>query len=743
MEENDSETLDAGDSPGICVNLEYYLDNNEKKEGQLEFGSYNDKIEKISYEEITYSFYEFLKYNSNIESDDIELNNIKYEFIRYFDGEGWILLNEKEIIFFDNELTSAILKIMIKATIICGDTKDIKKKYENIDKEIDYIYTEMLKENADYSSPPDAPLNLVVLTANPLMHKGKELRTMNDFNTITSRIYNLFSEEDCLNYTEFGPLTKKTLKNILTDEEKRPVILHLICKSTYLIEDNNIINENQQNLNNNDCTYLIFEKDYNSKDQIYNYNSEFINKEKLENEIFNFKDNPGLKENINKITLIISTPLAEDVYNIFKDFGFKNILIQHTTLADVKYVAEFNKTFYKSLITHLSQPINIIYEEALNIDINKKKSPVFCCCFHKHKKTCDFMKNIKNEIYNENEPSNKIKPDKIKQLIPHFYHLLPDCNFSEKCFEKINLYNSEKIKSEKYPENSFSFHHHICFEAFKELKQERIVKIKYNRKIIKYYNICCCKEEPKKHNINYIFPKDFNGKEKNNQIRFRRAEIMKENNYIPKYEKMKLLVGKNNFVLDVLKFFFSDFLYLNIWGDNIENLKKFGKIVKEYYLERYHFYGEEEKFKDLKKNLSVQEFLDDDDMDKIFEDMNLNMNKSALSSNQVFRDKKIKEIDEIDLTKDNKNIFREEKKLNFNIVYFIYVYDSKLVDKIKFSKYKTIIFSEDELDKKNIKKIEITKEPSLKTEKEYKNFVALNEYITFQNKSIVRNWRKK
>ena len=119
MEENDSETLDAGDSPGICVNLEYYLDNNEKKEGQLEFGSYNDKIEKISYEEITYSFYEFLKYNSNIESDDIELNNIKYEFIRYFDGEGWILLNEKEIIFFDNELTSAILKIMIKATIIC------------------------------------------------------------------------------------------------------------------------------------------------------------------------------------------------------------------------------------------------------------------------------------------------------------------------------------------------------------------------------------------------------------------------------------------------------------------------------------------------------------------------------------------------------------------------------------------------------------------------------------------------
>ena len=85
-----------------------------------------------------------------------------------------------------------------------------------------------------------------------------------------------------------------------------------------------------------------------------------------------------------------------------------------------------------------------------------------------------------------------------------------------------------------------------------------MVKIRYNKKAIRFYNICCCKEEPSKHNINFIFPKDFNNNTKNNQIRFRRTEIMKENKYFPKYEKMKLLVGKNNFVLDVLKFFFSE-----------------------------------------------------------------------------------------------------------------------------------------------------------------------------------------
>ena len=116
----------------------------------------------------------------------------------------------------------------------------------------------------------------------------------------------------------------------------------------------------------------------------------FIDKKKLEKEIFNFEHNKKLKENVNKIILIISTPLSKDVYNIFKNFGFKNIIIQHTTLADVNFIADFNYTFYKDIITHLNQPIKDIYEDALNCDRDGANPPTFCCCFHKHKTTCDF-----------------------------------------------------------------------------------------------------------------------------------------------------------------------------------------------------------------------------------------------------------------------------------------------------------------------------------------------------------------
>ena len=102
------------------------------------------------------------------------------------------------------------------------------------------------------------------------MHNEKELRTINDFNIITSKIYKSFEEEDYLKYTEFLPLTFKTLNNVITDEQKRPVILHLICKSTFIIpeqEKDNIISENSE-----DYTNLIFEDDNNY------YYSEFINK---------------------------------------------------------------------------------------------------------------------------------------------------------------------------------------------------------------------------------------------------------------------------------------------------------------------------------------------------------------------------------------------------------------------------------------------------------------------------------
>ena len=66
------------------------------------------------------------------------------------------------------------------------------------------------------------------------MDGEKQLRTVNDFNIITSKIYEAFDEKDFLKYTKFLPLTFISLKNIITDEQKRPVILHLICKKKYL-----------------------------------------------------------------------------------------------------------------------------------------------------------------------------------------------------------------------------------------------------------------------------------------------------------------------------------------------------------------------------------------------------------------------------------------------------------------------------------------------------------------------------
>ena len=343
------------------IELIYYLNDDEEKKGNLKF-SYDKNIEIISYGDITNSFYSFLIENQENEIDNperqnlnINENNIIYDTIRYFDGEGWIILKENDVIFLDEELTLDNLKIMIYSDIICEKEMNIKKKYDKIDKEISYIYKQITtQKNNDSSLEPYAPLNLVVLTSNPLMNDKKELRIINEFNMITNKIYNLFEEEDYLKYTEFLPLTFNTFKNAITNEQKRPVILHLICKSTYIFPEedkNNILSGNSE-----DYTNLIFEND-----KKY-YNLEFINKKKLEDEIFN---NPKLeekvKENIKKIILIISTPLSKDVYNIFSKFGFKNILVQHTTLADLEFIADFNYTFYSDIITHNLLPILIIH----------------------------------------------------------------------------------------------------------------------------------------------------------------------------------------------------------------------------------------------------------------------------------------------------------------------------------------------------------------------------------------------
>ena len=312
----------------VNVDLIYYLDDQEAKKGNLKL----KKNEIISYIDITESFCSFLEENQKNENDssneryfDKGKNNIIYESIRYFDGDGWIKLNENEVISIDEELTLNNLKIMIYCDILSTKEMNIKKNYEKIDKQIINIKSQM-SQYKNYDSTFDAPLNLVVLTANPLMDGEKELRIINEFNIITSKIYKSFEEkDDYLKYTKFLPLTLNTFKNFITNEQKRPVILHLICKSIYNIQEKD--KDNIQPENSEDYTNLIFEDDNNY------YNLNFVNKKILEDKIFNYNSHPELKENVKKIILIISTPLSKDVYNIFKNFGFKNIIIQHTTLA--------------------------------------------------------------------------------------------------------------------------------------------------------------------------------------------------------------------------------------------------------------------------------------------------------------------------------------------------------------------------------------------------------------------------
>ena len=726
----------------ISLGLEYFLNNEEKKEGNLILNHFTEYYDRISYEEIVYSFYLFLETTTLPEEiKKIKPDNFKCDFIRYLDGDGWILLEENEFIFLDNDLNLSNLKIMIKATVYPYDQYNIIKKCDDIEKEINYTYNEMLEKNLD-NSPPDAPLNLVVLTANPLMDGKEELRTMNDFNIITSTIYNLFETEDYLKYTEFGPLTKKTLKNILSNKEKIPVILHLICKSTYIKDEKS----NKYKAN------LIFEKIYNSKRPFDNYDLEFVDENTLMEELFKGELAEEIKENIKKITLIISTQLAEDVYNnIFKNFGFKNILVQHTTLADINFITEFNKSFYQDLIRHLAKPINTIFESALIISNEKTDFKTFCCCFHSHKDTCScpILENLTNEIYNK-ESIDDPKKNKMKTLIPHFYHLFPLCKVY------ISSKGNNSIINSKIPNYSFSLHSGTCLTYMNPDSISCFLHEVHKSSKKLFYNVCCCDEKPENHNINMIFRKDFTEENKNHQIHFRKAGTLREKINFPNYEKQKLLVGKNKSIFQALQFFFSGFNYCNIYGDNIENLKKFGRILKEYYLERYYFYelnNNDKNENNTNEDMSLNRNISEPIINTVYnneqgfiknDDINLTRKLSyPLSSDQPHQ---IKEILEIEY----ENFINAQQEFNFNIIYFIYISDEEKINKnnkkISLNNKKIIFFSEKKLTIiDNILNIKLTKEPIFQSEsKYYKNTgkVSLNEYIKFQHLKDVQNWRK-
>ena len=562
------------------INILYFLNKNKEQRGQMEIEKINNE-NIITYEEIKFSFEQFLiKKMNKLEKSEVVSeeeffdindinNNIIYHYIGYSEGNGYLILEENGIIFLDENLKLDNLKIKIKATILTKDKINIQNKMEKIKIEIDNI--KMKLEDIKHNDINYFHFNSIILIANPLKDdRGKELRTMNDFNIIPATLYNLFNEEDYLKYTEFGILTEESFKKAI---KKEFFIIHLICKSTYIYDEKKYAGD--KNKSSADFVNLIFEK-------TNNYIGDFINKERLD-KIFSDTE---IKENIKKIILIISTPLSEDVYNIFNNYGFKNILIQHTTPADVNFVAEFNLRFYENLILNRFKNFKNIYNDALNIFVDEYKN-TFCCCFHKHKLECNFFKNLQNELYNNKDLIKDIDINKLKIAIPHFCHLKPECpilaypcsNFNEFCVHVINCIQKLRFidsKSDNLP---------IIY------KKGRLAK--------RGYSTCCCYNKKEKsefndiqHDINNIFKTNFSDE----NIEKCKARIILENNYIPKYEKMSFFVGKNEEIFQVLNALNSENIKnIYIYGDKIENLQLFINNVIEYHKERYYLFNSDKK----------------------------------------------------------------------------------------------------------------------------------------------------
>ena len=287
----------------------------------------------------------------------------------------------------------------------------------------------------------------------------------------------------------------------------------------------------------------------------------------------------------------------------------------------------------------------------------------------------------------------------------------------------------------KFPENSFCFHTTECLKNFRfvpKIKPKDKIKIPDIR--IDFANFCCCKEEPQIHNINSAFIIDFSAENNNNEIRFRKAEKSRENlQYKPNYEKMKTFIGNNEVIFKVLKFFTSTDRQLNIYGDNLENLRQFRYVLIEYYLERYYFF---------KSNTSLAQInLNEDNSNDNISDLELYQIKSAPLIGQM---NKI-DFAVLNLNTNNIESLKEEDKINNNKIYFINVSDNNLKDEITIRYIKIVWFSEEEVQTiKN--RIKFNKEPVSKEKNEdLKEYLDIqeanpNEYIKFQNKKVVRNW---
>ena len=698
---------------------------------------------KFTLEGLKQSFNYIEKEKDYIYFDDIlsilqkrEIQKSEIEFIKYLNTEydAWDPININEKLLLNKEKG---LKLLIKIKRKVKNEKYNKKKEElmeimnRIDKTADKILIyesekynkskeealalnlfnikpyssqlisetpdrEIIIDNHFYNSESDK-VGIIVLTGNPLIDKydghEKELKTMNDFNFVTYSIHNTILDCNKQILVKFLPLTLKNFKDAIL---LRPKILHLICKSTYLSNrckneiDKNIINESEIF-----SPYLLFE---NNKCEMERINEEAFKK------IINLIEKEGGKGILRDISLIISTPLAQDIFEIVHKYPFKNIIVQHTIYTNVPLIAELNEQIYKSII-ELDKSIEESFDNAKSF-YSEKKSNEFqsCCCFHSHLNQCKLKTNLSNELYNENEKQNL----KNYYLIPHFFHLRYKCICPKENFCR------HKWKSCDNYQNSF---------------KNLLIKSKKP-------NICCCGSNDKKHDLNSIFFTYFS-KEKDGYGLFsnypiNNFSIVDKAEFVPSYDKMYLIVGRNKIIYNIFELLMENSVeIINIYGSKYEEsltkIDDFIDIIIEFLKERIPYMTS-----DLNLNIN-------DDSSDILPDKhnsnNISINNNFnSSSNQINID--MKKVESAPLSESINNINPTFEKIairkdfqentitiineiandNSKKVYFINAFninDDDLKEQLKrkeFTRKQIIAFTKNKLGKineKSIKNIEL------------------------------------
>ena len=707
----------------ILEGLNQTFDYIEKEKNYIDIG---DILSILQKNEIQKNEVVFIKYlNTEYNAWELIKDNEKLQIGK---EEGLQLLIETKS---KNELMEKMYIIDKKIDEIVNNEieKNNKMKEESSNLNIPYIKSSSslsISENPESEMTIDNyflnsnvnNLDIVVLTGNPLVDKYdgdiKELKTMNDFNFVTYSIHKVILDCNKQIVAKFLPLTFKNFKDAIL---LKPKILHLICKSTYLSNSNdNIINENE-----NFSPYLLFE---NEKCEM-----ERINGESFKNliEIVETKGGIGL---LKDISLIISTPLAQDIFEMIKQYSFKNIIVQHTVYSNVAFIAEINEQFYNNII-ELDKSIEESFKNSKNdiaksFDISKNDGDQSCCCFHSHSNNCKLKSNLYNELYNENKKQNL----KEYYLIPHFFHLRYKCICNQADFCKHN-----KSSCDNY-QNSFKF------------------LITNSKKII----ICCCDFKNLKHDLENIFfeklseEKEAYGFFSNNQNNNNNFSIIDKNEFVPSYYGMDLIVGRNKIIYNIFELLMDNNVeIINIHGPkNVESINKidtFIDIIIKFLKERIPYLISD-------SNINIDNdscyFLPEKQNSSII----LTLNKFNYSDTQINDMKRaesaplslgtniyIPTFEKIDIREDFseniENIINNNRTNDNNKkIYFINAFNinkenlKNELKKIEFSKKQVIVFTNYILGKINGKKIKYI---------ELKNLTKIDYTIKLQRHKILYN----